>query len=374
LQLWNCGNVDLNVTWSAQIDGRRLRVHAPAVEVPVDGGPVGATVTIEIPRGEVDVQGSVELEALSAADRRSWRVPRDRPQLVPRRRQGGWRGGRLAAGLLGVVAAVAGWLVFDAVRDGDGPVVVTDTAAPAPASAEPTPGTAAPSSEAPPDTTAEPGTPVPPTAARVFVAGDPVRELAIAVGQSGEVSFEIGNDGGSAADVRLGDLQGDDFFAIGPGTCGGPLEPIGTCSVAIVFEPAEPGTYETRLVVEDGSTGDELELSVTGIAGTIDLQVEFASDTVRTSGCPGDAPQCLAFIVFNAGTAASPATIAEVESGETVLRVDVPPLQPGAQRELLAGTGPSCTNDCGAGVAVDPDAVVPESDEENNEDTYIEVG
>jgi hypothetical protein len=208
----------------------------------------------------------------------------------------------------------------------------------------------------------------------VFVADDPVRELAIAVGQSGEVSFEIGNDGGSSADVGLGDLQGDAFFAIGPGTCGGPLEPLSTCSVAIVFEPAEPGTYETRLVVEDGSTGDELELSVTGIAGTIDLQVEFASDTVRTSGCPGDVPQCLAFVVFNAGTAASPATIAAVGSGGTVLRVDVPPLQAGAQRELLAGTGPSCTNDCGASVAVDPDAVVPESDERNNEDTYFEVG
>ena len=26
LQLWNCGNVDLNLTWSARLEGRRLRV------------------------------------------------------------------------------------------------------------------------------------------------------------------------------------------------------------------------------------------------------------------------------------------------------------------------------------------------------------
>jgi CARDB len=188
------------------------------------------------------------------------------------------------------------------------------------------------------------------------------------------VSFIVGNADGSPAELGIGEFQADAFLTLGPGTCGGALEPFSTCSVEISFDPGEPGTYEGSLVVEDASTGDQLQLSVTGIAGTIDLQVVFASDAVRTTGCPDDEPVCLAFLVLNAGTAASPAAIAEVESGETRLRVDVPPLEAGAQVELVAGTGPSCTNDCGASVVVDPAALVPESDEQNNTDSYTEVG
>ncbi|WP_329446683.1 CARDB domain-containing protein [Streptomyces canus] len=107
----------------------------------------------------------------------------------------------------------------------------------------------------------------------------------------------------------------------------------------------------------------------------IDLLPLLGADPLRTSGCPGGAKFCFDFTVVNAGTVVSPATVADVTAlNAAAVRVSVPSLGPGESTELTAVITNPCSNDCSAGVTVDTDDDVTESDESNNSAQWSVVG
>ena len=62
--LARCGNVDIDVSWSAQLNGRHLEVEPATMTVFADGGPADAILTIKIPEG-VDLDTKIDIESVS---------------------------------------------------------------------------------------------------------------------------------------------------------------------------------------------------------------------------------------------------------------------------------------------------------------------
>jgi len=107
----------------------------------------------------------------------------------------------------------------------------------------------------------------------------------------------------------------------------------------------------------------------------VDLVPLIGDEPLARSGCPGGASPCLTFTVVNAGTAASPATEAEVSVTEGApARTAVPGLDEGETVELTVSIPEPCDDNCSASVTVDPDEQVTETDETNNTAQWFVVG
>ena len=117
--LWNCGNVDLGVDWTARLKGRHLEVNPATVSVLADSGVTETTLSIKIPDAKVDLETEIDMEARSevrvdrfSASQGSGLDERSRPRR---------RSGRLTAAVATLVIAIAAIVAVVTLTDGDDP-------------------------------------------------------------------------------------------------------------------------------------------------------------------------------------------------------------------------------------------------------------
>lgn len=375
LALWSCGNIDLDVSWSAHIRGRKVTVDPAQITVVADGRHVDTTLTIEVPDGTVDVEHELHLSARSEAGVETVLPPRAPPLPSPRVPPRPVRR-RLVGGVI-VAAAVAAGAVLtvsrlsatggpprsgpgdtEAAPPTDPPATDAGTAAPGPET------TAGPSPTEPVGSTE--GT-VPSTTSPPQIEAEQSEQAVEAlVGGEATASFLISNIGGSDAKLSVSGSFDNGPFSLGVVTCGGRLGPEETCGIEVAFRPVEAGTYASHLAVEDAEGGAPLDLVITGQAGNVDLVPIIGTDPLPST-CPVSATDCFAFTVLNQGDFAAPATEATVEPAGTeplLFTVEVPPLAAGEQQDIAVTM--NCPSRCEARVTVDSAGVVPESDEQNN--------
>jgi hypothetical protein len=374
VSLWSCGNVDLDVSWSAHVDGRRLEVDPLKLTVFADGGPVDTTLTIKIPGG-VDIDTQIDLESLSEDGAKRFTVVAGgaAPPEPRRSRRNLWR----ALASVAVAAIIVALLIVNALADDDEPTTIstaTTAATEAATTAETEPTTIAPpviTTQPPTTGSTATTTAVPPP--RLVVVGKQDFDINAAVGGSGEATFVIANGGGRDADVHVVPPDEGSPFSLKSGGCKGALEAKKECEVTVTFEPSRGETYPLEITVEERKTGASLSLSVTGRAGAVDLTVSLDEDPWSTT-CPGRAAECLTFIVTNRGDAPWPPTFVEVSSGSRVVHANLASVEPNVSVVMTVVISKSCANDCSASVTVDSGDDVLESDETNNFVSWSEIG
>jgi len=136
VSVWSCGNVDLTVSWSARVGGRRLEVDPPTLGVSADAGIVDTTLNVRLPDGKVDVETELELAALGEGIEVRPQVLRVPALIKPepdRRRQ--WIRRLVVLGVLVALVAAAGVALSarESAEDAStsGAPISIDTAAPA---------------------------------------------------------------------------------------------------------------------------------------------------------------------------------------------------------------------------------------------------
>lgn len=378
VSLWSCGNVDLDVTWTARVRRRRLIVEPATVHVGADGGAVPVTLSISIPKGKVDVDTEIVLHARSAAPTVSTVATTGlAPAARPR------HGTHALAAAMVIVAAVLVGVVAAVSRDGGAasspPAALDTTSAPVPTVPEP-PDTTVGASTSVPDTSAEtttiPTTSAVPLPPKIVVEGAVRQALRVAIGRRGTVTFVVANRGGSDARVRVkadGERPSPSFSVV-PGGCDGVLGAGQTCEAVVAFAPTKPGPLTAGFVVVDDVAGASIPLTVDGAVDIVDLAVAFADPAWGSRGCPAKAPECFYVTVRNHGTVGSPATTVRVTSGTRSIDVPVRPLGPDESLALVASLARACDIGCSATATVDPTHAIPELTETDNTDQWFTNG
>lgn len=409
LNLVNCGNVDLDVDLAVEVKDRHLAVRRPKAKVKVSDGDVTWSTAVSLPDGEIHTDIGVDTDIVVIA-----RAPGVQPVRSPARLASAQptpapapvippspvdpdtgRGGRawLVVAVMAGAIAVAGALdgggrsvasdggVTVTATDGtevDGPTVTggptTDGAGDTEQSdTDPTKGTVTTEND-----TTHPSEPDPAPAEAKLVADDGAeREVSADVGARVEAVFSIRNDGGRPAEVKvsLGGTAQDQFTLPGQG-CDGALEPGASCSVQVLFHPTSAGSYSAEVVVAEGTAGGSLQLTVTGTGNKPalpDLYVRLP-DEPGDADCPAGATECVTFTVGNKGAGAAPRAKVRVTTPGGSSSLDVPALEPKAEKQLVAVVRQLCSSDCSLAVVVDPDGLVPESDERNNKAGWERIG
>jgi hypothetical protein len=105
-----------------------------------------------------------------------------------------------------------------------------------------------------------------------------------------------------------------------------------------------------------------------------DLTPSIESSPLNVAGCQ-DAEVCFSFRVTNVGEIEVPASQALYRGADgTSMAVEVQALAVGESTILSIGVPSPCLNDCGATVTVDSSELIRESNENNNTDSWSEVG
>jgi hypothetical protein len=265
--LWSCGNVDLNVSWSAQLKGRHLDIQPGTLMVSADGTQVDTTLTITLPDRTVDLDADIDVQAVSEAGinvvSASVLAKRGRSSHEHHR-------GRLLAVaiaglvLFGTVVAIAVSLNSDDDRSsGSGPVT---TGATVPTTATTTNVTT--TSVVETTTSARTTTVDPPH----LVLKDSAKQEITPLGTpSGLATFRVMNTGGSDGDVTVTEFRHSptgrsSAFLVAEQGCTDGLEPDEECIVQVSFlgPPPPAGKYSVVVHVEEHRTGGFLELTVNG--------------------------------------------------------------------------------------------------------------
>ena len=367
LAIWSCGNVDLDVSWSVALMGRRLEAEPATVKIAADGSVVDATLTIKLPDGEVDLDTEIDFAALSEAEAKLFKRPLAAPRSEPSPARSG--SGRLF-GLTLLAAILVVGTAGVAILQTRNPLKVStaepvlDLGSDASVASTTSSTSASALSTTSPKTTEE--SLIPPAVAKLVAETDLQQEVTVNLGERGEATFLIANRGGSDADVDVTELREQNPFALALGGCEGSLEPGDQCVVEIAFEPAKAGTYTDHVIVTDSRTGQSLTLTVTGIAYTVDLIPSISESPLQKSGCPDKAQECFKFSVTNLGDGRSSATVADVLTLTDSASVAVGPMEPGEELQLVVAIAGACQHGCSVSVAIDPSESLLESNEDNN--------
>jgi hypothetical protein len=113
IDMWSCGNVDLDIDWSARLEGRRLQLEPARVKLLADGSVVDTTLTIALPDGTIDLRSQIDIEATSQGGTTTFQRPilaAPRRRSWPRRRSAAVVGSAAiaATGIVALVGVVAG--------------------------------------------------------------------------------------------------------------------------------------------------------------------------------------------------------------------------------------------------------------------------
>lgn len=182
--------------------------------------------------------------------------------------------------------------------------------------------------------------------------------------------FEVTSSGTKAVKIVATNRTGGgaNAFSVDDRAClQAPLKPNATCSLAVTFTPGTPGTHSEATVEIVADAVGEKTVKLTGDSG------KPLPDLVPTKAYRQSTdPPMVTITVANRGIAEAQLTSARLQfSGHASQTRDVVTLPPNTSTNLAIAIPEDCIYGCKLTVTVDERDLVRESDENNNEWTYL---